>query len=185
MAFAPSSLILTNYFLPLNEALGLNRNHAQHMEWIDKIKPLLDLLNGLVSPFLAITVAYIAYQQWKTNQRRENREQRAIQVSIYKRVKSHLNYIDYNREVDPELFEEFKQASAEADFVFPETVKEYLADVESDSSQWLVWKDCLDTAAKDADQQSIASLEVDNENIMDKLQQKSCDLLNLFEKRIY
>ena len=154
------------------------------MESIENIKPLIDLLNGLVSPFLAVTVAYIAYQQWKTNQSREKREQREIQVSIYRRVKSHLNYIDYKREIDPGLFEEFKQASAEADFVFPEAVKEFLADVESDSSQWLDWKECLDTAASNADQQSIARLEQDNEKIMDNLQQKHCELFDLFNDSI-
>jgi hypothetical protein len=154
------------------------------MEWIEKIKPLIDLLNGLVSPFLAITVAYIAYQQWKTNQSREKRERREVKISIYKRVKSHLNYIDYKREIDPRLFEEFKQASAEADFVFSETVKEFLSDVESDSSQWLDFKECLDTPAPDAEQQSIVRIELDNEKIMDNLQQKYCELFDLFNGAI-
>ena len=154
------------------------------MEWIRDIKPLTDLLNGLLSPILAATVVYIAFQQWKTNDSREKRESRSAKISIYKSVKSHLHHIDATREIRIELYENFRQAHAEADFVFPKELTEYLDDIDIYSSQWISDKECLDSAAQDADMKSIIKLEADMEKYIDSLQDAHCVLYDNFSKYI-
>jgi len=154
------------------------------MGWINDLKPLLDLLNGLVSPVLATTLAYIAYQQWKTNSRKERRESTKIDISIYGRIKSHLKYIDATREIRSDLYEGFEQACAEADFIFPKEVTKYLNRIDILSSQWLRNNECLDCAAPDADRASINKMEVDMEKYMNELQKLHCGLLELFERHI-
>lgn len=154
------------------------------MKWVTEIEPLIKVMNGLVSPFLAITVAYIAYQQWRTNQRKEEREVRSIKVSIYKRVKALLNHADSTREVRSDLYEEFKQASAEADFIFPVNVREFLDEIDLRAGEWLHNKECLDNAAPNADQNSLAKIESDNEEYIDYIQQAHCELYDLFNPYI-
>ncbi|GMT47733.1 MAG: hypothetical protein IEMM0007_1299 [bacterium] len=152
--------------------------------YINEYKPLIYLLNGLVGPVLAATVAYIAYQQWKTNDRKEKRETRGIKISIYKRIKSHLHYIDTTREVRKDLYEEFKQAYAEADFVFHKKLDEFLSEIDINSFQWLSNKEDLDCAAPDADQQSIEKLHCEMESYIDILQNSHCELYEKFSKHI-
>lgn len=154
------------------------------MEWVAEIEPLIKVMNGLVSPFLAITVAYIAYQQWKTNQRKEDREIRSIKVSVYKRVKALLNHTDSTREVRSDLYEEFKQASAEADFIFPATIRDFLDEIDLRAGDWLYNNECLNNAAPDADKASLARIRSDNEKNIDYMQQAHCGLYELFSHDI-
>lgn len=151
---------------------------------INEYKPLLDLLNGLVSPVLASTVAYIAYQQWKTNDRKERRESRQEKLSIYKRVKTHMNYVDATREVRRDLYEEFREACAEADFVFPQELNNFLSEIDTNSLQWLCDQDNLDCAAPDADEKSIQALHREMEVYMDTLQKLRGKLHEEFSKHI-
>ncbi len=82
----------------------------------------LDILSALLTPVIGVVATWIAYQQFRTNQRAERREARAGQLAVYKDVKLLLNFIDENREVSDELYDRFLSALAEADFLFGEDV---------------------------------------------------------------
>ena len=151
---------------------------------INEYKPLLDLLNGFVGPILAGTVAYIAYQQWKTNDRKERRESRQEKLSIYRRVKTHMNYVDATREIRRDLYEEFKEACAEADFVFPHELNHFLTEIDGNSLQWLRNQEDLNCAAPDADQKSIETHRCEMEDYMDALQKLHGKLHEEFSKHI-
>ncbi|EHV2395441.1 hypothetical protein LG585_002166 [Vibrio parahaemolyticus] len=47
------------------------------MEQLDLVKQLVDIFSALLSPVIAVSVAYIAYQQWKLSAEKEKREQKA------------------------------------------------------------------------------------------------------------
>ena len=51
------------------------------------LKDIVATLAAVLSPLIGIAVAYVAYQQWKTNQGRERRETRAAKIAVYRRVK--------------------------------------------------------------------------------------------------
>ena len=154
------------------------------MNYIAEYKPLLDLLNALVSPFLAVVVSYIAFQQWKTNERREQRESLEIKISIYKRVKSHLSHIDSNREVRMDLYQEFLDASAEADFIFPEVFQDYLAEIDIQTSSWLDGQSRCDLLPGESDQPKIDEIEKEMERYIDELQNLHCSLYESFRRYV-
>ncbi|ATC95134.1 hypothetical protein [Pseudoalteromonas tunicata] len=145
---------------------------------------MLEILNALVSPALATAVAYIAYQQWKTNDRREKREARATKIAIYKSVKKHLNYIDVLRSIDKSLHDDFQQAAAEAEFIFPEEITECLDKIDVYSLQWLSNKECQDSATDQSNRETLINLEKEMEKYIDDLQNIHCNIFVIFKKYI-
>jgi hypothetical protein len=135
---------------------------------------LVSSVSALLAPIIAIAVALIAYQQWKTNHRREERESRSARLSIYRRTKALLRHVDYTREIRKDLYDDFCEASAEADFLFPASLAEWLDEIESSAAQWLYCYEDVSTAADDADQNSISRIHLDMEKIVDSLQSAHC-----------
>lgn len=151
---------------------------------INEYRPLVDLLTALLSPVLAATVAYIAYQQWKTNDKKEKRESRQEKLSIYKRVKTHMNYVNTTREVRRDLYEDFSEACAESDFIFPQELNDFLEEINRNSLWWLTNQDDLNCVAHDADVESIENHRREMEEYMDNLQCLHCKLREEFSKNI-
>lgn len=64
------------------------------------INDLIDIAAAMLTPVIAIVGSLIAFQQWKTNQSREQRESRSLKISIYSVVKRFVNdVIDNQSEV--------------------------------------------------------------------------------------
>ena len=146
-----------------------------------ELSTLTEFVSALLTPIIAAVVAYIAYQQWRTDHRREKRESRASQLAVYRRAKALLRHVDYTREVDKELYSDFCDASAEADFLFPKGVREWLGEIESAAAQWLDCNQSISSATPDADGASIIRLERDMERLIDTLQNAHCVLREKFE----
>ncbi|PKM43998.1 MAG: hypothetical protein CVV05_14265 [Gammaproteobacteria bacterium HGW-Gammaproteobacteria-1] len=141
-------------------------------------------MSALLAPIIAIAVAFIAYQQWKTNHRREERESRSDRLAIYRRTKALLRHVDYTREIRKDLYDDFCEASAEADFLFPISLAEWLEELESSAAQWLDWHEDMSSVAADADQNSIARVSRDMEKIIDSLQDAHCVLKEKFAEHM-
>lgn len=149
------------------------------------ISQIATTLQALATPTIGAIVAYIAYQQWKTNQRREDRESRTARLSVYRRVKAMLRHIDETREVRSDLYDQFCEASAEADFLFPEAVRNWLLNVEGRASQWLTYKQDLDSTIGRPRDAHIERLESDMEKVIDELQDSHCQLLDIFSRHMH
>lgn len=145
---------------------------------------LVSSVSALLAPIIAIAVAFIAYQQWKTNHRREERESRSARLAIYRRTKALLRHVDYTGEIRKNLYDDFCEASAEADFLFPESLAEWLEELESSAAQWLDWHEAMSSVAADADQNSIARIHRDMEEIIDSLQNAHCVLKEKFAEHM-
>lgn len=103
----------------------------------------IDVLSALLTPVIGIVATWIAYQQYKTNQRAARREARSGQIAVYKEVKLLLNFIDSNGEVSETLYDQFLSAVAEADFLFGEDIRDWLGEVQSEVGQLLAWEQAV------------------------------------------
>ncbi|WP_243295287.1 hypothetical protein [Geothrix mesophila] len=86
----------------------------------------LQIAQGLLTPLIAIITTYIAWQQWRATKLKMNLDRYERRLKIYQ--ESHNFIAEINRDVKPELSEMFGfySATAEADFVFPPLIREYL-----------------------------------------------------------
>ena len=107
------------------------------MESLTIFKQIIEIFSALLSPVIAISVAYIAFQQWKLNANKEKRESNSHKLQIYMVVKRFLRNVDMTREVDENLYEELQESLALADFYFDGLVTDWLFQVSCDSSCWL------------------------------------------------
>jgi hypothetical protein len=108
-----------------------------------------------VAPITAAVVAYIAYQQWRLNKHREERESRAARLSVYRRVRAMLMHVEFTGVVRDDDYIEFCEAVAEADFLFPESVRDWLAKVWAAANQWVDLNNMVSSAAPNADINSL------------------------------
>lgn len=100
------------------------------MESLNVFKQIIEIFSALLSPVIAISVAYIAFQQWKLNANKEKRESNEHKLQIYTVVKRFLRNVDFKREVDEILYEELQESLALADFYFDGEVTDWLFQVD-------------------------------------------------------
>ncbi|AYF20139.1 hypothetical protein FORC71_1767 [Vibrio parahaemolyticus] len=68
---------------PLKRALVLREKSLDNLSLI---KQVIDIFSALLSPVIAVSVAYIAYQQWKLNVSKEKRDSKSERLQIYMAV---------------------------------------------------------------------------------------------------
>ena len=155
------------------------------MEFINTVKPIIDLLSALTSPVVAITVVYIAYQQWQINASKASKETQKDKLEIYIVVKRFLRHVDSFRKVDQKLYNELQEAIALADFLFDADVTEWLFNVESEASCWLDINSILEKAGDITATQGWEQRERKHlESSVDKLQDAHCELFDIFKNKI-
>ncbi len=107
------------------------------MESLSTTKQIIDIFSALLSPVIAISVGFIAYQQWKLNVDKEKRESNSNKLKVYMVVKRFLQSVDNNRVVDKKLYEELQEPIALADFYFDGIITDWLFQIDCDASSWL------------------------------------------------
>ncbi len=94
------------------------------------IDDTLKILQGLLTPVIAVITCYIAWQQWKTNQGKLNFDRYEKRLKVYKEV---INFIAIGiREADYKNEEliTFKPKVSEADFLFGAEISEYIDELQ-------------------------------------------------------
>lgn len=93
------------------------------------IAPWLQVLQGLLTPVIGLTTLYIAWQQWKGNERKAVLDRYERRLRIYQQVVAMLRLVcsKFKPEMD-EIFA-FSAETAEADFLFGAEIPEYLNEV--------------------------------------------------------
>ena len=149
---------------------------------------LVDILKALITPTIGGIAVYIAYQQYQTNKRRELRESRQARLSVYRRVKKFLNYVDSNGEITKDVYNELLEAIAEADFLFPEELTDWLSDLQGNADEyWNIQENIeeVKTKSKEADLgKQLEYLEKERYKEIDQLQSGHCELKERFNKYI-
>jgi len=159
------------------------------MDIVTNMQPIVNLLGSLLSPLIAITVAYIAYQQWKVNRSKSNREIREAEITIYLNFSTFLRNVDDTGKVDSELHKELQATIARADFLFNHEMREWLREIEIEALCWLDGKKMIESAdsqkldeenSKAREEWKMKELEY-MERSIDKLQSYHCELLDKFK----
>jgi hypothetical protein len=103
----------------------------------------IDVMQGFLTPMIAIIAVCIAYQQHITNKQRNNRESKQAKLNAYKKIKGFLNQFEYAIKTNDERYEEFKEAIAEADFLFSCDVIKWLVAVESKAEDYNYFQELI------------------------------------------
>lgn len=154
------------------------------MEFIQSLRPIIDLLSALLSPIVAVTVVYIAYQQWKINANKADKELQKEKLEIYMAVKRFLEHFDSHLEIDKKLYKEFQEAVALADFLFDAEVIDWLTDVDLEVACWLDITSRLESDSKNASTEWNEKEENYRDQSIDKLQSAHCDILKIFKDKV-
>ena len=93
------------------------------------IEQAIEISKGLLTPLIAVITAYIAWQQWKTNQQKLKLEKYERRLHVYEEVKKILSIIlrDANASTDDLL--RFRTTVSEADFLFRSEIIEYIDEI--------------------------------------------------------
>jgi hypothetical protein len=93
----------------------------------------LQILQGLLTPVIAVIALYIAWQQWKVNEQKFKFDQYERRLRVYQEVLAILNLV--LRDFNPEFGElqKFRAATVEADFLFDDEpdISAYLDEIVS------------------------------------------------------
>lgn len=95
----------------------------------------LQIAQGLLTPMIAIITTYIAWQQWKAKQLKMKMERYERRLKIYQ--ETHRFISEVARELNPthaQMFG-FDSATAEADFIFPIGIRQYLDELFEHANQ--------------------------------------------------
>lgn len=89
----------------------------------------LQAFQGLLTPLIAVITTYIAWQQWRATRLKMNMERYERRLAIYQAAHKFISMVisDLKPEVN-DLFD-FYSATAEADFLFPSSIRQYLDDL--------------------------------------------------------
>lgn len=94
-----------------------------------EITLVVQIFQGLLTPVIAVVMVYIAWQQWKANERKLVLERYDRRLKIYQEVVSTLTLVLGNLKPEITDLQRFRSATAEADFLFESEISEYIADV--------------------------------------------------------
>jgi hypothetical protein len=155
---------------------------------------VIEIFKGLLTPVIGVIAVYIAYEQYRTNRLREQRESRRAKLDVYKKVKRFLHDVDYSGTIPKTAYDEYGDAIAEADFLFPEEITDWLAELYSTATEWrnqeegilMHMKECnltrSDIEATVANDPSWIKEQIYMESYIDELQTAHCNLKQKFSK---
>jgi hypothetical protein len=90
---------------------------------------VLQVLQGLLTPLIAVITVYIAWQQWKTNERKLRFDQYDRRLRVYEQVIAFLRLVTRNFRPQIEDLIKFSAATAEADFLFGPEIPTYINEI--------------------------------------------------------
>jgi hypothetical protein len=99
-----------------------NRQRGNLMDW----RTVIDILSALLTPAIAIVVAYIAYAQWRTANARLNLDLFDKRLAVYRKVHDAVGKVNATGLAEGAAEALFLEAQREARFLFGPEVKAYL-----------------------------------------------------------
>jgi hypothetical protein len=85
----------------------------------------LEVFKGLLTPLIAIVTAYIAWQQWRTNERKSKLDRYDRRLRIYQRVIEFVGIATQDYKPEPRDVITFRADTAEANFLFGPEISAY------------------------------------------------------------
>jgi hypothetical protein len=87
---------------------------------------LISILQGLLTPLIAIIATYIAWQQWKGNQLKLKMDRYERRLRVYQEVVKMLKECANGELREFRVIVDFGASTAEADFLFGPEIRQYL-----------------------------------------------------------
>lgn len=84
------------------------------------------LSSGLLTPLIAVIAAYVAYQQWQTNERRLFLDLYDRRLKIYEHVRKLFGVVTRDANVGLDELRQFYSETQEADFLFGPEIRAYI-----------------------------------------------------------
>lgn len=89
----------------------------------------LQITQGLLTSLILVIATYIAYQQYKTNQRKFDLDRYDRRLKVYQETRKFISMVSRDFKVSvPDLFN-FYASTAEADFLFSPHIREYIDEI--------------------------------------------------------
>lgn len=96
------------------------------MAWIDVLEVILNIFKGLLTPIIAIVVAYIAYQQHKTNRDKLRLDLYDRRLKVFEGLMVLLSAIFKKGMCNDQERDQFQRATVEGSFLFDKDIASYL-----------------------------------------------------------
>ena len=89
----------------------------------------LQILQALLTPVIASIAVYIAWQQWKVNERKLEFDQYERRLRVYQDVVAILTYVIRDFKLEIIDLQKFRFTTAEADFLFEPEISAYIDEI--------------------------------------------------------
>jgi hypothetical protein len=106
---------VTQYFYPAIKQVN-----------IASLQVSIQLLSSFLTPLIAITAAYIAYQQYRTNKQKLKLDMYEKRFKVYLGLQALLIHILENADVSDEALKYFQISTSESVFIFDKDISDYL-----------------------------------------------------------
>lgn len=103
------------------------------------IAEILDISKALLTPIVAIVATYIAWQQWKTNQRKLVLDRYDRRLHVYEEVRKILSIILRDAKASYDDLLKFRTSVSEADFLFGSEIPSYIDEIYSRGVKLQYW----------------------------------------------
>ena len=90
-------------------------------------KEALRLLSGLLTPLIAVVAAYIAYQQYRTNELKLRLDLYQVRFKVFRALMDFIGSVVSERNISAAVVRQFDAETNESSFLFGKDISEYLA----------------------------------------------------------
>lgn len=101
----------------------------------------ITVLQGLLTPVIALIALYIAWQQWRTNRQKLKWDLYDRRLRIFEEVRKILSLVLRDANANREDLLRFRTSVADADFLFGPEITDYIDEIYSSGLRLARWND--------------------------------------------
>ena len=98
-----------------------------------------EISKSMLTPMIAVVTVYIAWQQWRLNERKLNLDLYDRRLKVYEEVKQILSLILRDAKASYDDLLKFYRAVSEADFLFGPEIQQYIDEIYEHGVQLEYW----------------------------------------------
>ena len=141
-------------------------------------KDWIEVLQGLLTPVIAVITVYIAYMQHKLDKRKHIHDLFELRREIYNKIVGFIAEV-LRKSVKGERIDEFYRETKYANFIFDKNINDYVDDVYSKANEL----EKIDNHLKrDIEEKQREMLEEKRQNIRDWFQKQLREKYSIFDR---